>query len=379
MKFNTVVKCNCFSCAVLAVSSMALSAQIRSVGHPNLYFMNDKTRVEIIIGSTASSITATIIEEKESGKEAVKQVKLPPDADRMMLKSFYCVGESFYFVGIDRETLSVKLFSAPVYSDLRAWELIGSYAIERQDRGLAMPAWIIPFKNGKYLFVLDSLQNLQSDNKTGVKFFEASLKNKTFEKGDYISLDFDGHELLRKDNTSNIPNFPGITDAFDGSHQPIFFDDFLVLVSKKRGIFWILDTAKGTIRQKKLYDNISSDQVASSSIINPIIANVCPSPDSSIIIAARPKLYALKNIEGLSPKDMEGKSRVERAEIYPRLQADNLLKYPQIEWWKLDVKEGTFTPMAQPPGDVPSIIEDGTKWFQFKFRVHPDERVTMVK
>jgi hypothetical protein len=366
---------------LLFSTSLALSAQgptAISGPHPNLYFRSDKARVEvpeIMFGSDTSKINVVL--EMESGEEAIWVMRPPPDAKVTWPRIICFVQDTCFLLNYEREKRTFRLYSASAFSDLTNWDFIGSYEHEQQDAMLASTVTIIPYKNDKYLFVLREPSNFVSDNKNGVKFIEASLAGKKFVLGNHICVYYDGQNLLSDGSRpyADVP-FPGIMDAW-GNH--IFLDGYVVLVSKRMGVFWILDTGKGTIRQKKLYNELTHDQVSGRTIICPIIANVSPAPDGSIIIAARPKKNAFVEMNESTRKSMEGKSPEEKREIRVKFETDNLLKYPEIEWWKLDVKDGTFSPMVQSLGDVPSLIDDPRKWFQFKFRVHPDERVTMVK
>jgi hypothetical protein len=354
---------------------------VLSGSHPNLYFRSDNARVEVM--DYSSSFTQipkiSVAIETESGDEAIKILGMPPDLIGGMSFGVYCVRDTVFLTTYERANWTIRLYSTSVFSDMKTFEFIGSYEHDKQNalfgRFGIEPGWIIPYKNNKYLFVLKDIYNYKPEDKNGVKFIEASLTDKKFVFNNYICVNFDGQDLLRDGSgTRSVPIFSGIHDAWV-SYKPILLDGYLVLVSKLTGVFWILDTEKGTIRQKKLYKELDNANI----FINPIIANVCLSPDGSIIIAARPKKNAFVEVDESTSKNMEGRSPDEQSGIRQKWQEDNLLKYPQIEWWKLDVKDGTFSPMVQPPGDVPSIIETGTKWFQFKFRVHPDGRVTMVK
>jgi len=348
--------------------------------HPTLYFRSDMARIEVHASSAFQNAEITVIEEDKTGLEKVKHGVLPPDLDPASLNRIYCVNNTFFLFAFVREKRTFQLFSASAFSDLKAWEFIGSYEFEPEDRLSSMIYYAVPYKADNFLFVLHGIHKFLPDKKNGVKFVEAHIKDNKFTLGNYICIDYDGRELIPADARPFMSStkFPGINDAWNIQH-PIIVDGYVVLVSKHMGVFWILDTEKGTIRQKKLYKELTDDHIIHQAI-NPIIANVCPSPDGSIIIAARPKLHALKEIGDLLPgaTAMNGLSNIERRNARERLFADNLYNYPEIEWWKLDLKEGSFAPMALPP-DVPMILNDTSKWHDFTFRVHPDGRVTMAK
>ena len=375
-----------FFCCLQFLPIFAQSTRgVSSEPHPNIYFRSDGARVEIMDYSLSSfqNLRIPIVIEAESGKEDIKILSLPPDVIVEMGTYFqiYCVQDAIFLTTYEKANRTIKLYSASTFSDMKNFELLGSYEHEKQDALFGMFAdggSIIPYKRDKYLFILQGIYNYKPENKKGVKFIEANLKNKKFVLGNYICVDFDGESLLGEGGPFAGARFPRLTDAWF-SYSPILLDDHVVLVSKSRGVFWMLDTKTGSVRQKKLYNELTQDYCTNNIIINPIIANVCLSRNDSIIVAARPKKNAFVQMDESTRKSMEGRPFNEQREIRERWGEDNLLKYPQIEWWKLDVKDGTIIPMAQPSGDVPSIIENGTKWSQFKFRVHPDERVTMVK
>ena len=186
-----------------------------------------------------------------------------------------------------------------------------------------------------------------------------------------IYVDFEGHPLLVREGTGAVmPNTGGLISAFN-QRNPIMIGDYVVYVSKYGGVFWVADTVKGTITQKKLFRELTIDHVKSNITISPIIANICTAPDNSIIIAARPKKNAFRTYT--PPKEGE----YNRREI-SQWHFDNLLKYPEIEWWKFYPHDGTFTPIPHPEGNMPASIVDPRKLMQFRFRVHPNEKVTLA-
>jgi hypothetical protein len=271
----------------------------------------------------------------------------------------------------NREKFQIQLFSASAFADFENWQPVGTFEYDEASMPrIAQVRWIIPYKKDKFLFILNWIQTWP-ENMHGLKFIEVSLRNNKFVLGSNIYIDYADQPLPLR-STTDRPN--AVMDAFM-TYAPIIFDDYVLLVSKNRGVFWILDTETGTIRQKKLYNDLTDEHTKRQDILTPIIANVCPAPDGSLIIAARPKKNAFK-MEWTSPTDLPPQ---ERLIVREKWISDNLLKYPEIEWWKLDLKEGTFTTMPPPQGDMPTLVDDPDKWHKFIFRVHPDERVTLAR
>jgi hypothetical protein len=363
----------------LSCTFLFAQTQMRSGDHANLYFSADLTRIEIFDDKNKA---ITVVTEKATGEESVKTVRLPPDVASISSPSHvaypYYVQDNFYLLSHDRATRRLRLYSASAFSDLKDWELVGSFEYE----GLSPLSWtsrIIPYRNNKYLFVLQGIHTLAPEKTLGVKFIEATLKDGKFLLGNPISIDYDG-QALTSETPSRLPQslIPACNNDFV-IQSPIITDGYVVIVSKDRGVFWILDTEKGSVRQKSLHQGLETRHLESMNIINPIIANVCAAPDDSIIIAARPKKNAFREAPSIEDMATATADPRERGKIRENWQADDLSRYPQIEWWKLNLKDASFIPMPQPIGDAPTAIDTPSAWFQFKFRVHPDERITLVR
>jgi len=378
-----------FGCAVFYFSCAAFGQGAFGQGFPCQhtwqFFRSDKARMEI--STPESSRGATIIEELEDGQEKIKHIDPPPDFSSGGLPYTYCINDTIFLFLNDRTNHIIQLYSASAFSSIKVWELVGTYEYERGDFIPNTTSLVVPCKEDKYLFVLEKLVNPEPEKRQAVKFVEATLKDKEFTLGEFIQIDYEGQGIVLDGKHHNMPNTDftnGLNDGWSWN-IPILMDGYVVLVSKKSGHFWILNTETNKIRQAKLYNGLTADQIRRGDYAA-IIANVCPAPDGSIVIAARPKRFAVKDVPGLPTKPLDmnfqeylptiGMNMQEYLDARSEKFKANIYSHPEIEWWKLDLKEGEFSPMATPEA-APTEF-DPAKWSKFQFRVHPDGSVSMV-
>ena len=322
-----------------------------------------------------------IIVELENGQEKIIQLDPPPGFSLNSAPITYCINDTIFLFLNDQKNLKIEVFSVSAFSiipSMKDWELVGAYEYEYGDIIGRKTRHVVPYKEGKYLFVIDNIVNPEPEKRQAVKFVEATLKDKKFTLGELIQIEYDGHGIISKGplGARLVPRsdeyFYGVYDAW-GSQFPILMDGYVVLASMRSGYFWILDTETGKMREAMLYKELTRDQIMNrDGEYASIIFSVCPAPDGSIVIAARPKKFAVKDVKGVKglPNKVDyidARREAFKAEFY---------SHPEIEWWKLDLKEGEFSPMAAPEA-TPTAF-DPAKWSSFKFRVHPDGSVSMV-
>jgi len=373
-----------FGCAIFCFSCAAFGQGDFAVSHIWQFFRSDKARIET--AGIYGGWSGTIIVELEDGREKIIQLEPPPDFSLSFAPSIYCINDRIFLILNDQKERKIELFSVSAFSiipSIKDWELVGVYEYEYGDIIGLKTEYVVPYKEGKYLFVISNIANPEPEKRQAVKFVEATLKDKAFTLGEFIEIEYDGHGIVSKGplGAQLVPRvseyFPGVYDGWT-VRKPILMDGYVVLASLRSGYFWILDTKTGKMRETMLYRELTIDQIRKPETeYASIIVSLCPAPDGSIIIAARPKKFAVRDVKGLPNRTTHANATAQ--EYYDaRLEAfrAEVYSHPEIEWWKLDLEKGEFSPMAAPEA-APTAFEPGTGRLM-QFRVHPDGSVSMV-
>lgn len=325
-----------------------------SSGHPQIGWMSDGTRLEMV---RSGDRWGHLVVERPNGK--TRQLSVPRLPGLGAIHGFYVFEDQYYLLGSDHGNQFQVCHRS---RDLHSWEEVGKHP-KGKGRSFSDIEMVLPSKAQRFLLVVRPMQTWRGHH--GVRMLWATLESGQFKPEGVLPMLYDGSPLMAPGPKGNPSQnwLAGLVDAAL-SQRPVICGRHLVILSKDRGVFWIVDPENGQQHALKLHKGLSLAHVKDNAALNPIVANVCPAPDGTLLIAARPQKGALQQYE--APKQA---TKDEAKAAYDDWARANLQKFPEIDWWRLDPESRMLMPATEPPGNLPSMLETPSKWQAFKFRI----------
>lgn len=293
--------------------------------------------------------------------------------------------ERFWAYKVEKPSPSVRklmLFSSP---DGKGWH----YEAEYVEEDIPRIQSIRPIDSN--YFLLTAWGGFESRGKSSPLAIGKRQASGRIEIVDFIELPISGPYVepgKREPKSGTAAGDKLGISRVNPKYMPIWFTlgkDFvvrsnigLVVPSFETGFIWVIngsETGTPKVKQVSVFKSVSKDLLESGKRLEYGILGMQPSPNGSILIAARTEEATLKSAErfpslpyrssGDPAKDAEHESKL-HANFEGSLKA-----YPEIEWWTLDPTTGAIRP-EEPPMNVPRRIETWDEFKNFRFRFKPN-------
>jgi hypothetical protein len=174
-----------------------------------------------------------------------------------------------------------------------------------------------------------------------------------------------GPELLTKTDPTWIANFLALGTTM------VRYPDGIVICAQRPGYFWILDdgSSRLKVRLVRLYDSLSEEKLRASHGLGFAVLGVQPRPNGHLLVAARTEAAVLDGAAEELPASKGWNDEVDPASFEKRAKA--FRRHPELVWWDLDPKSGTWTADPGPQG-VPDRFSDPAEVAGFTWRFKGD-------
>lgn len=162
-------------------------------------------------------------------------------------------------------------------------------------------------------------------------------------------------------------------------------EDYLVFVSTRAGILWILDRERGSVRRTVKIYSVEDKDLGVTSDLEPAILGIQPRSDGKVVIAARDEVTFRTARKFFKYQKKEKYSAVWESEKAPDPQAPDdpesrkreaffaLRTFRDILWWELDPATGKLEQIY--PEGAPTQLQTPQDLKRFHFHFEPGDKL----